>query len=217
MFKRLLVTELQTNSKFLMASLAINIVLFVFLGYQGEEPYAFMGGSLLSFWVLLIVATSVSGHEKRGRLLVQLPVTLRQIFAAGWSFVLIWLLLQILAWVLYGFVFIDEFTTAEAVSVINVGLGAAVFLIIVAIGIDLGAYSPAYYQWLYIFFAAALLVLAISADMSFGFIANDDGFRFFPVALLENLPLEFALSAAMLIALLAIDYLVFQNCDNYLE
>lgn len=217
MFKRLFYTELESNRTFLLLALAINVFLFFFMGYREQELLAFVGSSLFSFWILLIIMASTSSHEKRTRLYTQLPVTSRQIFCAGWALVLLWLALQVFAWILFGLVYTEDFSAVEIGELLVFAIGAALFVVLIAIGFDLGAFRPAFLRWLYISVLAFLLVVAGVTETSIGLIGNDERFGFYPMALLDNLSLELMLSAVLLLLFLLLDYFVFRFSDNYLE
>ena len=217
MFKTLAYTELDANKTILLLSLAINVLLFSTMAIRDVEVFGYMAGTIFSFWVLLIVAASNSGHEKRARLFAQLPVPTKHIFGAGWFFVVSWLAIQTLAWIAYGALVHEDFTLALAAEIVTFSLGALVFILIIAIGIDLGSLKPAYVQWVYVFSMLLLLGTAIYFDMSFGIIGNDDGFHFYPIALLDNRGMEFGVSFSLVVLLMTTNYLVFRNADNYLD
>jgi hypothetical protein len=217
MFKRLFYTELESNRTFLLLALAINVFLFFFMGYREQELLAFVGSSLFSFWILLIVMASTSSHEKRTRLYTQLPVTSRQIFCAGWALVLAWLALQVLVWIIFGLVYTEDFSAVVIGEMLTFAIGAALFVVVISIGIDLGAFRPAYLRWLYIAVLVFLLVMAGVTETWIGLIGNDERFGFYPMALLDDLSLELMLSTILLVLVLLLDYLVFRFSDNYLE
>ncbi len=218
MFKQLILTELVSNRNILLISLALNLVLFIFFGLRDQDVYDFAGATMISFWVLLIVAASTAGHEKRNRLYMQLPVTPAQVFSAGWGFVLGWFSLQILAWVLFGITFSNEFAAAQVGQLVTTGLGAVIFIVIVSIGIDLGVFRPFYLQWIYILLMASLLGLAIIFDVSIGIqVTGEEGMQFLPISLLGSLQMQVQVSIAIVIALLAVDFLVYRYSDSYLN
>lgn len=217
MFKKLLLTELDANKNILLISLALNLVFFVYMTAIGSDLAAFIAATMVSFWVLLIIAASTSGHEKRGRLMVQLPVIPSHVFGAGWCFVLCWLAVQVLVWGVFGVTNQEDFTLTQFGEITTFACGMITFVLIVAIGIDLGSYRPAYVQWLYIVFMLALLGIAIRFEIYVGVIGNDEGMHFYPIALVENLTLEILLSFLLIAFLLAADFLVFRFSDNYLD
>lgn len=217
MYSQLIKTEFDANSLLLLVWLALNCVFFLFLGFQGSPIYVYMGISIVNFWIMITVCASIAGHEKRVRLYAELPVTVRQSFVAGWSFVLIWMAMQILAWMLYGLIFGDEFDSTQAGQVLTFGLGSIAFIAIISIGIDLGSFKPRYLQFIYIVVMAALLGGAILNDISVGVIGSEGGIRFYPIALLNNLLLEIQLSFVVVFVLLLANYLVFRHSDSYLH
>lgn len=217
MFKTILLTELDANRNILLLVLAINVVLFTILGARGVEAYAFMGGTILSYWVGLSIVASKSGHEKRARLFAQLPIAPAQVYAAGWFFVIAWLTLQAVAWALYAMLFQENFSLTTLAEIASFELGALVFVLLIAIGIDLGAFRPAYIQLVYIFSMLLLLGSAIYFDVWFGIVGNDEGFHFYPMAHLGNTSVELISSLVLIIVLIATDFFVFRHSDHYLD
>lgn len=217
MYRQLIKTTLDANKMILLFSLAVNVFFFVLMGSRGAGIFSFMGPSILSFWILLTVLASVDGQEKRTRFCIQLPVTTTEVFFAGWFVVLSWLALHVVAWILYGLLFSNEFTAIHIGELVVSGLGAALIVLIISIGIYLGNYKPAFVQWLYIFSMVLLIAGAIYFDIWIGIIGDGEGFRLYPFALLENLGMELFLSSLLLAVLLASNYLVFQYSDNYLD
>jgi hypothetical protein len=217
MVKSLIRTEFDANKFLLMVWLALNCVFFLFLGVRGSPVYAYMGLSIVNFWIMITVCASIAGHEKRVRLYAELPVTARQAFIAGWAFVLIWMAMQTLAWMLYGWIFEEEFDAMRAGQVLTFGLGSVAFIVVISIGIDLGSFRPRYLQWIYIVVMAALLAGAILNDISVGVLGSESGIRFYPIALLDNLQLEIQASIVVVFVLLLANYLVFRNSDSYLH
>ncbi len=217
MFKKLVLTEFEANKNILLIWLALNLVFFVYMTTIGTDLPIFIATTMMSYWVLLIIAVSISGNEKRVRLLVQLPVIPSQVFGAGWFFILFWLSLQVAIWAIYGITNSAEFTLAHLGQITTFACGMITFTIIIAIGIDLGTLRPAYVQWLYIFFMLAMLGVAIRYGIWFGIVGNEDGMHFYPIAFVENLGLEILLSFLLVAFLLATDFLVFRFSDNYLN
>lgn len=217
MYRQLIKTEFDANKIILLVWLLLNCAFFINMGYQQSPIYTYMGFSLVSFWVMITISASVAGHEKRVRLYAELPVTPRHSFIASWGFVLIWMFIQIIAWMLYGSLFEEEFDNAQAGSALIFGLGALIFTAIISIGIDLGAFKPRYVQWLYILLMAVLLAAALHSGISVGLLGTDTGIHFYPVSLLDNLMLEIVVSAGLALLLLVINYLIFCRSDSYLH
>lgn len=217
MYSRLIKTEFDANKLLLLVWLVLNCIFFLFLGFQGSPIYAYMGISIVNFWIMLTVCASIAGHEKRVRLYAELPVTVRQSFVAGWAFVLLWMAMQILAWILYGWIFDEEFDATQAGQVLTFGLGSIAFIVIISIGIDLGSFKPRYLQFIYIVVMAALLGAAILNDISVGVLGSESGIHFYPVAMLNDLGLEIQLSIVIVLLLLLANYLIFRNSDSYLH
>lgn len=217
MFKTIALTELDANKNILLLSLAVNVFLFGFMGFRGVEAYAYMGTTILSFWILLTIAASKSGHEKRARLFAQLPIAPAHVFGAGWLFVILWLTLQASAWALYAFLFQENTSLTLLAEIASFGLGALVFVLIIAIGIDLGAFRPSYFQIMYVFTMLMVFGAAIYFDLWIGIVGNDEGYHFYPLAHLGNRAAELWLSLGLVTTLLGADFLVFRHSDNYLD
>lgn len=217
MFKSLVRTEFDANKLLLSIWLVLNCVFFLLLGSNNEPIYTYMGISIVNFWIMITVCTSIAGHERRVRLYAELPVTTRQSFFAPWIFVLMWMTMQILAWMLYGAMFEEEFDIRRAGQVLTFGLGSVAFIVVISIGIDLGSFKPRYWQWIYVFVMAALLAGAILNGISVGILASENGIYFYPLTMLNNLWLEIQLSLVVVGVLLIANYLIFRNSDSYLH
>ena len=217
MLKPLIKTEFDANKLLLLIWLVLNCVFFLLLGSNDEPIYTYMGISIVNFWIMITVCASIAGHEKRVRLYAELPVTTRQSFVAGWVLVLVWMSMQILAWMLYGAIFDEEFDTRRAGQVLTFGLGSVAFIVVISIGIDLGSFKPRYWQWIYVFVMAALLAGAILNGISVGILASENGIHFYPLTMLNNLWLEIQLSLVVVGVLLIANYLIFRNSDSYLH
>jgi hypothetical protein len=150
-----------------------------------------------------------------------LPVSPEQIFWAGWSYVLLWLLAQILLWLLFALVFQASFTGDSLLACFAVGLGMAIMIAIVSIGIDLMNYRPAWLLWLYVTVVALGLLTAIRSGISVGSISGEDEIRLFPFALLTTgdgiEPLAWLVAILIFLGLLLLDRWVFRNADHYLS
>lgn len=217
MLKSLIRTEFDANKLLLSIWLVLNCVFFLLLGSNEEPIYIYMGISIVNFWIMITVCASIASNEKRVRLYAELPVTTRQSFVAGWVFVLMWMAMQILAWMLYGTIFDEEFDARRAGQVLNFGLGSITFIVVISIGIDLVAFKPRYWQWIYVLVMAALLGVAILNDISVGLLASENGIHFYPRTILNNLRLEIQLSLVVIGVLLIANYLIFRNSDSYLH
>lgn len=216
MYKQLLLTEFRCNRFFLGIALAINVLSFSVSAYQQAGTSLYIAWTLLSFFILLVVTTSLAGNEKRNRLFMQLPVNATQVFLAGWGFVLIWLALQISAWLLFALFFDDELSSGSVLEYLNGGLGVAVMIAIISIGLDLSAFRPAFFQWLYIGLIVLLLVIAVNLEISIGTIGEDQRFYVVPFSMIEDGVLRLSVSVVALLALLFLDYIVFRFSDSYL-
>ena len=216
MYKQLLILEFQTNRFFLALSLTINLLAFILLGSGGAETPAFIVITLISFYVLLSIAASFASNEKRNRQYIQLPVNPSQIFAAGWSFVLIWLLVQTCSWVLYAMVFEADFNNAALVEYLGVGVGTGLIVALISIGIDLFAFRPLILRWLYIVLIVNLFALAVRFDISVGMVRNESGFHVLPITELIHTRGDLAGGLLFVLVFVFLDYLVFRNSDNYL-
>lgn len=173
--------------------------------------------TMIAFWASLIVAASKAGHEKRDRQYMQLPVSVTEVFLACWTYVLALLAILLLSWLGYGLMFGETGFFNLLAESVKLGLGVAIFTVIVSIGIDLSAFRPAYVQWLYIGGILLLLGITIQLDVSVGIIGRDDqGIQIFPLALLENNPLEIILGVVIFGLLFLADYLVYRNSDSYI-
>lgn len=215
MFKQLVITEFHCNRTFLCISGLINAVCFIVVGIQQPETPTFMIWTLLSFYILLSIAASYAGQEKRNRQYIQLPFNANQVFLAGWSFVLVWLVLQVCSWLLFGIVHDEQFDNEAIVEVISAGIGTAIVLTIISVGIDLSAFRPAFVQWLYIGLVVSLIVLASNLDIDIGMRRNEEGFHIFPLSLIADGGLQLGTGIALLCGGLILNFLVFRYSDSY--
>ena len=216
MYKHLLILEFQTNRFFLALSLTVNLLAFLLLGSSGAETPSFIVVTLISFYVLLSIAASYASNEKRNRQYIQLPVNATQIFMAGWSFVLVWLLLQTCSWVLYGIVFESDFDNAALVEYLGVGIGTGLVVALISIGIDLFSFKPLILRWLYIVVMVNLFALAVRFDISVGMVRNETGFHVLPITEVINTRGDLATGVLFVLVFVFLNYLVFRNSDNYL-
>ncbi len=217
MFKQLFLTEVDVNKKFLIASLIINALFFFPFGPGSDMDMGeFVTVTLVSYWILLIASVVVSGDEKRTRQLTQLPVTPTQIFLAGWLLVLLWLSAQVCVWLTYGWFFDSEFSSNLAADAISTGLGASIFIVIVSIILDLGAFRPSYVRWLFVGALFAAFTVIINLDLMHTFDNDIPGFVVFPVGLFFDGAMEVFASFALLLGLLVSDYFVYRFSDSYL-
>lgn len=216
MFKELVITDIAMNKSILFFALLLNLFLFLLLGFREEDLGDFLGATTISFWVLLIIATSISGDEKRTRQLSQLPVTSSQIFLSGWLFVAAWISAQVVIWILFGLVFDPNFTLSQVPGLISVAFGIIIFSSLISIAIDLKAFRPGYLQWVYIATLVACFASIFQFNLSVGFVANTQGFNVFPFAFIESGPLELIVQLAVVTCLLTADYFVFTRSDNFL-
>lgn len=219
MFKQLMITEIEANRDILAVSLALNLVLFFALGVRGSEDSQnlFTGITMLSYWVLLIIAAANAGHEKRNRLYAELPVTTTESFLVGWLFVIAWLCIQMSVWFLFAAAFTVALDAEMVESLLGLGVNAVTFILIISIGIDLGSFRPKYVQWIYILVMAALLALALIADAIYEVGDSDLAFNSFPNLLMDRLHLDLGASVLVVMFLLAANYFVFRNSDHYLN
>ncbi|MCI5107203.1 MAG: hypothetical protein MRY76_10855, partial [Pseudomonadales bacterium] len=180
-------TEFRANRSITLLAGIANLALFLILG-TAETPNlnSFMAATMLFFYIHLIVLAVLMGEDKRNRIYAQLPVNSNQIFWAGWCYVLLWLLAQILVWLLFAMVYQASFTGDSLLTCFAVGLGMAVLIAIISIGIDLMNFRPAWVLWLYVTGVALGLLLAIRSGISVGSISGEDEIRLFPFALLAN-------------------------------
>ena len=219
MFKQLMFTEIEANKNILLLSLTLNLIFFFALGVRNSDDSLnlFAGITMLSYWVLLIIAAANAGHEKRNRLYAELPVTTTESFLAGWLFVIVWLCIQMTVWFLFAAVFTVALDAQMTESLLGLGINAAAFILIVSIGIDLGSFRPKYVQWIYILVMAAFLGLALIADAVYEVGDSDLAFNSFPNMLMDRLHLDLELSVLVVLLLLAANYFVFRNSDHYLN
>lgn len=225
MFSTLLKTEFQANARALVLAVIANIILFMILA-TAEEPRLdnFMAATMLVFYLMLIVLAIIIGDEKRSRLYAQLPVTSSQAFLVGWIFVLFWLMAQVLVWILFGLVWDANFTMGRVADCLAVGLGMAILITVVSIGIDLINFRPRYVLWAYVGCIALAFALTIHAEVTISIISSADSeeiLRLVPFALFENTrgsnPLGWIVAILLLLSLLGIDYKVYRNADHYLS
>lgn len=215
MFKQLLITEFQCNRTFLGLSALSNAACFILLGIQQPETPTFMIWTLISFYIFLSIAASYAGQEKRNRQYMQLPFNANQVFLAGWSFVLIWLVLQVCSWLLFGIVYDEQLDSEALMEIINAGIGTAIVMTIISIAIDLGAFRPAFVRWLYIGFVVSLIALAAGLDLDIGMQRDEEGFHIFPLSILFEGGPQFGIGVMLLSGGLFLNYLVFRNSDSY--
>ena len=216
MYRQLLLTEFRCNRFFLCIAIIINLLSFSVTAYQQAGTSSYIAWTLISFFILLVVTTSLAGNEKRNRLFMQLPVNATQVFLAGWGFVLIWLALQISAWLLFAILFDDNLRSGSILEFLNGGLGVAVMIATISIGIDLSAFRPAFLQWLYIGLIVLLLLVAVNLEITAGTIGEDQGFYMVPFSMIDDGALRFSATVVTLVGLVFLDYLVFRFSDNYL-
>jgi hypothetical protein len=222
MFRTLLITEFKANRSITLLAVIANLALFLILG-TAEAPNlnTFMAATMLFFYIHLIVLAVLMGEDKRNRIYAQLPVNSNQIFWAGWCYVLAWLLAQVLVWLLFAQVYQASFTGDSLLACFAVGLGMAILIAIVSIGIDLMNFRPAWVLWLYVTGVALGLLIAIRSGISVGSISGEDEIRLFPFALLTNdssiEPLAWLLAIIIFLALLLTDRWVYRHADHYLS
>jgi hypothetical protein len=93
-------------------------------------------------------------------------------------------------------------------------------IVLIAIAIDLGAYKPAYLQWIYIGSVALLIALAIRYDISIGLLGTDDGIRIYPLdAILQSTDgrSSILLSIALIALFKITDWYIYTRSDHYLR
>lgn len=216
MFKQLLIVEFRCNRNILVLSLLINLLCFAVLGSQQAVAEMYIVATMFSFYILLSVAAAAAATEKRNRLYMQLPVNAQQIFLTGWSFVLIWLLLQICAWVLYAALFEPEINSVQLMEYASIGVGSGLVIALISIGIDLGGFRPGYFQWLYIGSVIILFVIAVSKDLSVVLVSGEEGIRVLPITALIDGVGDLGLAFILMLGALFANYLVFRYSDSYL-
>ena len=221
MFNLLLKTEFNSNRIIWLAWVLANLLVFVMIDGSGEDPADdFMAMTMVAYFVLLIVSASFGSEEKRIRMYSQLPVTPSQVFLASWFWVLLMLGLQVCLWLLFAYWHDPEFDTNEIMKISTSALGIYFMIALIAIGIDLGFYRPAYLQWVYIGAAALIITVAIRYDISVGLIGTEDGIRIYPLhAILQTTDARsgIALSIALIAVLKISDWYIYTHSDNYLR
>jgi len=217
MYRQLLLTDLDANKTYLLLALAGNVFFFTFLGLRGGPVEDFMMATIIVYLTFLGVTASAGSDEKRLRLYSQLPLTSTEIWLGAWFVVLLWLGLQVGLWLLYGFIFDPDFSYLRAPEIASSALGIASLVILIAIGIDLFYFKPAYVRWLYIGLLTVLVAIAIQLDMSIGIIGSETGIQILPFEYWGEGRSQIAFSIVVLTVLLITDFTIYKNSDNYLR
>lgn len=129
---------------------------------------------------------------------------------------LILLAVQISAWLLFAVFFNDNLKSESILNYFNGGLGVAVMIATISIGIHLSAFRPALFQWLYIAIIVSLLAIAVNLEISAATLGEDQGIYLIPFSMIEESAFRLGATVATLLFLLILDYLVFRFSDNYL-
>lgn len=216
MFRKLLIIDIDVSKPLLVFVACLNLLLFLVLGYREVNLSGFIGATTVSYWVFLIITASIGGDEKRARLLSQLPVTATQIFFSSWVYVLGCLSVNVLFWIIYGFVFDEYFSAAQIPGLFTLALGIAVLSSLISIAIDLKHFRPRYVQFIYILLLVGLLTMSIQFDLSLGLSTTNDGFNIYPFALIDSGPLEMAALLVTMSGLLTVNHFVYTRSDNFL-
>jgi hypothetical protein len=167
MFTQLLRTELMANRLLLIVSIIGNALCLWSFSFKEATAISFSGASTLLYYVLIIVYSIGSNSEKRLRLYSQLPVTNRQVFFATWTFILALFCVHLCFWLVYFTVFEPEFATTQWQQLIAAGLSTVIFVLLIAIALDLGSFKPAYAQWVYITLLVSCAGLARMTDLGY--------------------------------------------------
>ena len=132
--------------------------------------------------------------------------------------VMVWLAVQVCCWALYSQIFpADALRFATLTECLNSGLGVAIVIAMISIGIDLGAFRPAYVQWVYIISMLFLLVVVSRLGFSVGLdLFEDAGVRVLPFDLMGDSLLATGAALTFFLAAFLADYLIFKHCDSYL-
>jgi hypothetical protein len=113
--------------------------------------------------------------------------------------------------------FEPEFTFNQAPEIASAAITMALFVVLISIGLDLGAFKPGYLRWLYFGSLAGLLGLAMNFGFSVGLLATDDGLQIYPLALLADGWSATLIAIVILAIALAADHLIYINSDHYLR
>lgn len=218
MFSQLLKTEFEANRVILLVSLVLNIFFLLVMDRSEEDPLqSFIGATMITYFVLLVVASAREGDSKRYRLYAQLPLTSNQQFFAGWFWVLTWLGLQVGMWLLYALIIDSELSIIEVIEIASIGLGIWFFMVTIANAIDLGSFKPAYLQWGYIGLFVILIGVAIQNEISVSISLASEEACVFPLKIFGSTLPDIAFAITLVALLMIGNWYIFTRSENYLR
>lgn len=97
----------------------------------------------------------------------------------------------------------------------EIGIGTAIVMTIISVGIDLGTFRLAFLQWLYVGLVVSLIVLASNLDIDTGMQRSEKGFHILPLSLIADGGLQRDTGIVLLSGGLILNYLIFLNSDSY--
>ena len=98
---------------------------------------------------------------------------------------------------------------------ISAGIGTAIVMTIISVGIDPGKFRLAFLQWLYIGLVVSLIVLASNLNIDTCMQRSEEGFHFFPLSLIADGGLQLGTGIVLLSSGLILNYPIFLYRDSY--